>query len=97
MSIYGPTFPDESFELQHVGPGILTMVNNGPDTNNSQFAILLDRAEWLDGRSVVFGKLLVGYDLLHKAAKKYGSRSGDPAAELYIGNCGVSPGQRGHI
>lgn len=30
-----------------------------------------DRAEWLDGRSVVFGKLVVGYDLLHKTANKY--------------------------
>lgn len=34
----------QSFELSHVGAGILTMVNNGPDTNSSQFAILLDRS-----------------------------------------------------
>ena len=33
----------QNFELMHVGPGILTMVNNGPDTNSSQFAVLLAR------------------------------------------------------
>ena len=25
-SIYGPSFADESFQLEHVGPGIVTMV-----------------------------------------------------------------------
>jgi len=34
----------QSFELSHVGPGILTMVNNGPDTNSSQFAVLFARS-----------------------------------------------------
>jgi peptidylprolyl isomerase len=56
-SIYGPTFPDESFELEHVGAGIVTMMKRCEDGNNSQFAILLDRAGWMDGRNVVVGKV----------------------------------------
>ena len=32
-SIYGPNFPDENFLIPHRGPGYLSMVNSGPNTN----------------------------------------------------------------
>lgn len=45
-SIYGKCFPDESFSLSHDREGLLTMANNGPNTNNSQFLITLGPAKW---------------------------------------------------
>ncbi|CAN0277326.1 unnamed protein product, partial [Scytosiphon promiscuus] len=57
VSIYGGPFADENFILRHVGPGVLTCCNAGPDTNSSAFMITTVEAPWLNGRSVAFGCL----------------------------------------
>ncbi|KAL3679983.1 hypothetical protein R1sor_022939 [Riccia sorocarpa] len=81
-SIYGELFPDENFKLTHSGPGIVSMANSGPNTNGSRFMILAAKAPSLDGRHVVFGQVIEGWDVV-KAIESH--HVGD---RIVIADCG---------
>ncbi|MFH1429016.1 MAG: peptidylprolyl isomerase [Candidatus Margulisiibacteriota bacterium] len=60
----GYQFEDEfAPELSHNKPGVLGMVNTGPDTNGSQFYITHISAPWLDQRHTIFGEVLNSKDM----------------------------------
>ena len=65
QSIYGKSFADENFTLPH-RPGCISMANRGPNTNNSQFFMTLRPTSWLDGKHVVFGRVVHGMRVLEK-------------------------------
>jgi len=86
-SIYGNKFEDESFQLKHTGPGILSMANAGPNTNGSQFFITTGPADWLDGKHVVFGRVVDGMNVIRQIEQQ-GSPSGKPNMKVIISECG---------
>ncbi|XP_029649440.1 peptidyl-prolyl cis-trans isomerase [Octopus sinensis] len=89
-SIFGDKFNDENFFLSHKAAGYVSMANHGPDTNGSQFFILLNAARWLDNKHVVFGKIVDGMDTV----KLLGNVEADfstavPKKRVKITDCGV--------
>jgi cyclophilin family peptidyl-prolyl cis-trans isomerase len=89
-SIYGDTFIDENFELSHRAPGWVSMANRGKDTNGSQFFILLSKARWLDGKHVVFGKVIRGFDTVRTIGElATNPKTAQPELEVRIVDCGV--------
>jgi len=95
-SIYGEVFPDENFKLSHTGPGTLSMANQlKKDTNRSEFFITTadtPRTRALDGKHVVFGKVLSGMDVVYKIeAEGEPGDEGTPKAKVLIADSGELP------
>ncbi|CAL8278256.1 unnamed protein product [Merluccius merluccius] len=86
-SIYGEKFADENFKLKHTGSGILSMANAGVNTNGSQFFLCTAATDWLNGKHVVFGKVVEGDDVI-KAIEAKGSSNGKVKDKITITDCG---------
>ncbi|XP_078387000.1 peptidyl-prolyl cis-trans isomerase-like [Cetorhinus maximus] len=86
-STYGENFADENFQLMHMGLGTLSMANAGPNTNGSQFFICTAVTPWLNGKHVVFGKVIEGADVIKKM-ENLGSGGGKTSSTVSIINCG---------
>ncbi|GFS29656.1 cyclophilin-like peptidyl-prolyl cis-trans isomerase family protein [Actinidia rufa] len=78
-SVYGGTFPDENFKIKHSHPGVVSMVNTGPDSNG------------LDGEHVVFGKVIEGMDTVYAIEGGAGTYSGKPRKKVIIADSGEIP------
>ncbi|XP_024376395.1 uncharacterized protein [Physcomitrium patens] len=89
-SIYGELFDDENFELKHEAL-VLSMANSGPNSNGSQYFITLKECPWLDGRHVVFGKVIKGEDVVRKIEANGTRRGTQKRYPVKIKDCGQMP------
>ncbi|XLR64729.1 hypothetical protein S83_015401, partial [Arachis hypogaea] len=90
-SIYGLKFEDENFELKHERKGMLPMANSGPNTNGSQFFITTTRTSHLDGKHVVFGKVVKGMGVVHSIEHVTTRDDDRPTLDVKIVDCGEIP------
>ncbi|KAG7397035.1 Peptidyl-prolyl cis-trans isomerase cyp6 [Phytophthora boehmeriae] len=79
-SIYGGKFDDEpnGLRLTHSKRYILQMANAGPNTNGSQFCFMLNPAPHLNGKHVVFGEVVEGFEVVDKMEAAGVERDGIP-------------------
>jgi cyclophilin family peptidyl-prolyl cis-trans isomerase len=90
-SIWGKKFKDErgGLLLKHSERGILSMGNSGKNSNSSQWFITFDSAPQCDGKHVIFGKVVSGWDVI-AAVESYGQvSSGKPSVAISVTDCGL--------
>ncbi len=73
----GYAFPDDLNNLRFDQPGVVAMAGPGPNSNGSQFFITYQPNAELDGRYVIFGKVLQGMDVLEHLTPRDPSSSAD--------------------
>ncbi|KAF9922365.1 hypothetical protein FBU30_007563 [Linnemannia zychae] len=89
-SIYGGPLQDEGgFRRKHDSEGLLSMANKGPNTSSSQFFLTTRPTPHLDGKHVVFGRVVKGYDVVEKVENTPTDERNDrPVGIVMIANCG---------
>lgn len=87
-SIYGPSFADENFTVKHNAPGLLSMANSGPNTNGCQFFITCAKCDFLDGKHVVFGKVIDGLLIMRKIENIPTGHNNKPKLTVVVTQCG---------
>ncbi|XP_076452779.1 RING-type E3 ubiquitin-protein ligase PPIL2-like [Babylonia areolata] len=89
-SAWGEAFKDElKPNLVHSGRGVLSMANNGPNTNKSQFFFTFRSARHLDGKHAVFGRLVGGLETLDAMEKVEVDKKDRPKEEIRIESCTI--------
>jgi cyclophilin family peptidyl-prolyl cis-trans isomerase len=84
---YNEKFDDENFDILHDSPYLLSMANSGINTNGSQFFITTSVCPHLDGKHVVFGKVIEGFDIIDMLNTVDTNKNDMPNNNITILNC----------
>ncbi|KAH7341872.1 cyclophilin-like domain-containing protein [Rhizoctonia solani] len=87
-SIYGHPFEDENFNREVDSEGLLVMANRGPNTNSSQFFITVRPCPHLNGKHVVFGRVVLGLDIVKQISEMPVDEKSRPLKPVVIASCG---------
>ena len=87
-AIYGDRFADEGFLVKHSGPGFVSMANSGPNSNGSQFFITCAPCDFLDGKHVVFGRVIEGLSVVRRIEETPVGQQNKPKLPVIITECG---------
>ncbi len=99
-SIYGGDFADElnpatpSYQAGYLR-GTLAMANRGPNTNTSQFFIMLKDASWMPRNYTIFGRVTAGMEVVDAIAAvpitpSMGPTDGRPVEDIKLLNVTVA-------
>ena len=88
-SIYGEKFDDEEFVHTHNRAGLLSMANAGKNTNCSQFFMTTIDCPHLNGKHVVFGKIVKGMNTVRRVENTPTKQYDEPEVDVVIADCGV--------
>ncbi|HII76049.1 MAG TPA: peptidylprolyl isomerase [Methanolinea sp.] len=80
----GYTIKDEFVAGRRNERGTISMANAGPNTGGSQFFINLVNNHYLDSKHPVFGRVVVGMDVVDKIAKVKKDRNDRPLQPVTI-------------
>jgi cyclophilin family peptidyl-prolyl cis-trans isomerase len=87
----GGKFNDDKggLKLSHDARGLLAMANSGKNSNTSQFFITFAPQPKLDGKHVVFGRVVAGLDVLDTLEAAASDEDGPPKHRVVISDCGA--------
>lgn len=81
-------FPDDKPFVAHDIPGLLSMANNGPNMNGSQFFFTAAAVPHLNGKHVVFGRVIKGLDHVLAMNRLPTDENQKPEGSVVIQDCG---------
>lgn len=91
LSIYGPKFVDENFDMDFVQDGDVCMYTTSAHSNGSQFMITFRPLPCHYGYNVVFGTVIKGMRVI-RMIEDLGTQHGHPMERIIIVNCGLYRG-----
>ncbi|XP_060518588.1 peptidyl-prolyl cis-trans isomerase, rhodopsin-specific isozyme-like isoform X2 [Cylas formicarius] len=90
ISIYGTFFNDENYFVKADSAGLLMMANFATkNSNGCMFLITTMATPWLNGKNVVFGKVLKGHSIVHKIENLKTDVKDRILEEVIIIRCGI--------